>query len=95
MIRFWFRELLGLFLILIGLYVLVICLSMLLETNPPTEKLLEAPVICFIGFVVFRGGIHLLKVAVAARIAMQPPADAPKEPAPDKRKKKSETPWDW
>lgn len=67
--RFWFRELAGWALILLGLYVFVICLSLLLN-EPRFPRYLEAGPLTVIGIVLFRGGIHLLKVAVAARICL-------------------------
>jgi len=95
MFRFWFRELAGWLLILIGLYVFAVCLSSLATTPAPgVFGLLEAPVLTIIGIFVFRGGIHLLKVAVAARLSLSARDEARKQPM-DKTKKNVETPWDW
>ena len=93
MIRFWIRELLGWFLVGVGLFIFYICIAILLI---PETKFFEASILSVIGIIVFRGGIHLLKVAVAARIAMQAVA----EPARPTRvaeppKPKTEAPWDW
>ena len=92
MFRFWFRELIGWLLVLIGLCIFYLCIAMLLNQGP--EFIFEGPPLAIIGIVIFRGGIHLLKVAVAARISMQVQADVQKRPVAEKRKK-TETPWDW
>jgi hypothetical protein len=65
--RFWIRELAGWVLVLLGLYVFLIC-YMVLTTDGPW--LIEAIFFTVIGVVVFRSGIHLLKVAVAARVCL-------------------------
>jgi antibiotic biosynthesis monooxygenase (ABM) superfamily enzyme len=90
MIRFWFRELMGWLLVFAGLYLFAVCLALLLSPEP---SILEAPVVSLIGIVVFRGGIHLLKVAVAARICMQTQTEVKREPAATV--KKTAGPWDW
>ncbi len=90
MFRFWFRELMGWLLVLLGLGIFYVCLAFLLVEG----RILEAPVIAVIGVFVFRGGIHLLKVAVAARLAMQAPAEAPKSALASARKQ-SGVPLDW
>jgi hypothetical protein len=95
MIRFWSRELMGWLLILVGIYIIFIAISLLLVPFPGPEAIFEGPTIGFFGIMVFRGGIHLLKVAVAARVCMRTQADSPKTAAPEKRTKKVETPWDW
>ena len=83
---FWMREFAGWVLLVLGLAVLGLSCWMfanrlLLQTGPTV----------FVGFVIFRGGIHLLKVAVAARICLQaqerlrperPPAARAPRPAP-------------
>ena len=92
MLRFWVRELLGWLLVLIGLGLFYVCFAMLMMPSP---RIFEAPTLSIIGIVVFRGGIHLLKVAVAARLAMATPVEAPKPSVVEKRKGKTETPWDW
>jgi len=92
MIHFWIREILGWVLVILGLYVFLVCLAVLLRPNP---SILEAPALVIIGIVVFRGGIHLLKVAVAARVCMQTHVEVKKEPAVEKRAAKAGTPWDW
>jgi hypothetical protein len=64
--RFWFRELAGWVLVLLGLACFAIALAFC-----TIHYLFEAWVAAIIGIFVFRGGIHLLKVAVAARVCMQ------------------------
>jgi hypothetical protein len=66
--RFWVREVAGWVLVLLGLFVFYICLGILLTDG---SWLLESIPLMIIGIVVFRSGIHLLKVAVAARVCLQ------------------------
>ena len=71
--RFWIREAAGTALVLLGLFVFYLCLALLQATDAagrPAPRLLEAVVVMIVGIFVFRGGIHLLKVAVAARICL-------------------------
>ena len=64
--RFWIREIGGWLLVALGLWVFVGCLDLLDRGKP-----IEAGSQTVIGFILFRGGIHLLKVAVAARVCLQ------------------------
>jgi hypothetical protein len=76
--RFWTRELAGWVLVLLGLYVFLICLDILLNRvgpSGPAPLLLESGPLTVIGIIVFRGGIHLLKVAVAARVCLHAQAE--------------------
>jgi hypothetical protein len=66
--RFWIREILGWLLVLIGLAAFYLSVTLLLDSRP---WIFEAGQLTVVGFVVFRGGIHLLKVAVAARVCAQ------------------------
>jgi len=70
---FWIREILGWVLIGLGLYVFYIALLLSLSEAP---RILEAPGIIAIGFIVFRGGLHLLKVSVAAQVCLQAQKEA-------------------
>jgi hypothetical protein len=65
--RFWIREIAGWLLVLLGLFIFYICFAILLTDGP---WLLEAIFLTVIGVVVYRSGIHLLKVAVAARVCL-------------------------
>ena len=67
--RFWVREAFGWLLVLLGLFVFYTCYALL--TNATLARLIECGPLMFIGIFIFRGGIHLLKVAVAARICLQ------------------------
>lgn len=68
---FWLRELGGWLLVLVGLFLFYKCLFLLVEERPP--GIIEVIPLTVIGIIVFRGGIHLLKVAVAARICARTP----------------------
>jgi len=68
---YWSREVAGWVLILAGLWQFWNTYVML--TN---KRLLEAAPSAFIAFIIFRGGIHLLKVAVAAQVARTLPEAA-------------------
>jgi hypothetical protein len=64
--RFWARELAGWLLVLVGLYGFVLVYQLCLA-----RRLLEAWPMALVAIIIFRGGIHLLKVAVAARVCRQ------------------------
>jgi len=65
--RFWIREFAGWALVIVGLYFFLVCLALLI--NEP-QYYIQAGPLTLIGIIVFRGGIHLLKVAMAARVCM-------------------------
>jgi hypothetical protein len=64
--RFWVRELAGWLLVGLGLLVFYYCFLFLAN-----GIILEAGPLTVIGVFIFRGGIHLLKMAVAARVVLQ------------------------
>ena len=66
--RFWTRELAGWILLVVGLYLFRQAFVLLTIQEP---RLLEGATLTIIGVVVFRGGIHLLKVAVAAQVCLR------------------------
>jgi hypothetical protein len=66
--RFWLREIAGWLLVAAGLFIFYTCFVLLVNEKP---WVFQAGPLIFVGFIVFRGGIHLLKVAVAARICLQ------------------------
>jgi hypothetical protein len=77
-LRFWFRELAGWLLVLIGLYVFAVCIDVLVNRSGrqgPAPLIFESAPLTLIGIIIFRGGIHLLKVAVAARVCLLAQAD--------------------
>jgi hypothetical protein len=65
---YWSREIAGWALLVIGLMILWSSYSLFLQRRP-----FEAVPVMFMGFVVFRGGIHILKVAVAAQASRSLP----------------------
>jgi hypothetical protein len=66
--KFWLRELAGWLIVGIGLLLIYVAYDMCDRGQP---RILEAWPMAISGVFVFRGGIHLLKVAVAARICLQ------------------------
>lgn len=59
------REIAGWLLVLFGLYLIRMALGFL-----DGRQVVEASVVVFGAVAVFRGGIHLIKVATAARICL-------------------------
>ena len=64
--RYWLRELGGWALVLIGLIFCYLAFELTVR-----NKILNAWPVALMGIFVFRGGIHLLKVAMAARVCQQ------------------------
>src|SRR5437868_2879095 len=64
--RFWIREIMGWILVGLGLFLFYMCVVLFFN-----YMVIQVGPLFVIGIVVFRGGIHLLKVAVAARICLQ------------------------
>jgi len=79
MFGFWIREIAGWLLVGLGLCVFYVCYLLLMQPGP---RILEAGPLTLIGVIIFRGGIHLLKVAVAARICLQAQKQADIAPRP-------------
>ena len=63
---YWIREIAGWLLVAMGLYIFLLVYEHLQLRRP-----VDGGILAIIGVFVFRGGIHLLKVAVAARICRQ------------------------
>jgi hypothetical protein len=63
---YWLREIAGWLLLVLGVWIFI-------TVYDYCEKrwIFEAGIMLVLGIFVFRGGIHLLKVAVAARIAQK------------------------
>lgn len=66
MIAFWIREIVGWLLVLAGLYLLLLCVGFVSD-----RMVIEGGILAFVGVMVFRGGIHLIKVATAARVVLR------------------------
>jgi hypothetical protein len=62
---FWIREVVGWVCVILGLLVFYICILLLVSGH-----VFQGGPLSVIGIILFRGGIHLLKVAVAARICL-------------------------
>ena len=93
--RFWLREIAGWLLVGLGLFLFYVCLSLLLSERP---WIIQGGYVMIIGIIVFRGGIHLLKVAVAARICTQfraEPAAAPAQMPRRLNPRVGEVPLEW
>ncbi len=65
---FWVREALGWVLVATGLYVFYQAMAALLREGP---FILEGPLFITIGFIIFRGGLQLIKIGVAGRVCLQ------------------------
>jgi hypothetical protein len=63
---FWLRELMGWVLLAVGLAVFGLVIMLLID-----GRVYQTAGMTVIGIFVFRGGIHLLKVALAARVCGQ------------------------
>jgi len=68
---FYVREVAGWVLMVLGLWLFYQSYSLLMN-----RLIVQSGPTVLMGIVVFRGGIHLLKVAVAARVCQQAPAEA-------------------
>jgi hypothetical protein len=75
--RFWIREAAGWVLVLLGLAAFGLAIWFLLN-----GRYIATGPASLIGIFLFRGGIHLLKVAVAARICLQAQEKARPQPVP-------------
>jgi hypothetical protein len=65
--RFWTREVAGWALIVLGLFLFYRCYTLI---TGPNHYILEGGMLTIVGVFLFRGGIHLLKVAIAADICL-------------------------
>ena len=86
--NFWVREVAGWVLVLLGVAAFALSIRFLTQ-----HYWIEAGLPSLIGFFLFRGGIHLLKVAVAARVCMQAQAEMNRQDQPPARRPGRPAPW--
>jgi hypothetical protein len=63
---FWIREIVGWFLMAVGLFAYLICYGFFLVA----DRVVAAGILAGIATMIFRGGLHLVKVATAARVVL-------------------------
>ena len=68
---FYVREVVGWALMVLGLWLFYQSYQFLMN-----KLIIQSGPTVLMGIVVFRGGIHMLKVAVAARVCQQAPAES-------------------
>jgi hypothetical protein len=68
---FYLREVAGWVLMVLGLWLFYQSYALLMN-----RMIVQSGPTVLMGIVVFRGGIHLLKVAVAARVCQQAPVES-------------------
>jgi hypothetical protein len=66
LLLFWLREIAGWILLVLGLRIFYESFALLLNS-----KLIQVLPIMFLGFIVFRAGIHMLKVSAAGLICLR------------------------
>jgi hypothetical protein len=100
-IGFIIREVAGWLLLALGLFTFFVSYDLLItggrilglvpgQPNAPEHQggmLLTAPPVALIGFFIFRGGIHLLKVSIAARVSYRADREMTEPPRRPARKK--------
>jgi hypothetical protein len=64
----WAREIFGWLCLVFGLLVFYQCFAFLVSTPP---RIIEVAPLMIVGFMVFRGGIHLLKVSAAGLVCLR------------------------
>jgi hypothetical protein len=84
----------GWLLVGLGLYVFFIVASLLLDPRITYVPYLSTGPLILIGFFVFRGGIHLLKVAIAARACMYAQAELTRQSKVPARRPSRPAPWE-
>jgi hypothetical protein len=87
--RYWLREVAGWGVVAIGLWVFYLCYGMLRN-----HYVMETGALTVIGIFLFRGGIHMLKMAVAAQVCLEAQQRAQAERPPARPEPKPARPWD-
>jgi hypothetical protein len=64
---FWIREIFGWLFMIAGLLGYIVCLGVFLLN----DRVVEAGILAGVSTMLFRGGLHLVKVATAARVVIQ------------------------